>query len=62
MIDKILKGFRELLEKIYIEDDSNLYKKIFVKTLRAYALYEILDEQFKKNNFYVISERDVENG
>ena len=47
MFDTILKGFRKL-EKFYIEDEPNLYNKFFVKTLRAYALYEILDEQFKK--------------
>ena len=27
MFDKILKGFRKLLEKFYIEDDPNLYKQ-----------------------------------
>ena len=38
MFDKILKGFRKLLEKFYIEDDPNLYKQIFVKTLRGVCI------------------------
>jgi hypothetical protein len=31
MFDKILKGFRKLLEKLYIEDEAVLYKKSLSK-------------------------------
>ena len=41
MFDKMKQGFRKLLEKLYIEDEPDLYKKICVKSLRAYALYEV---------------------
>ena len=61
MFDNMKKGFRKLIDKLHIEDEPDLYKKFFVKSLRAHALYEVLEEQFKKNIFYIISERDVEN-
>ena len=31
MFDKILKGFRNLLEKLYIEDEADLYKTFSIK-------------------------------
>ena len=34
MFDKILKGFRKLLEKFYIEDEPNLYQKILCENIK----------------------------
>ena len=56
MFIKMKQGFRTIFDKLYIEDKPDLYKKFFVKSLRSYVLYDILEEQFKKNNFYAISE------
>ena len=37
MIVKMKQGFRKIFEKIYTEDKPELYKKIFLKSLRSYA-------------------------
>jgi hypothetical protein len=61
LLDKILKKFEELTDKFMNVDDADMYKRFFVKTLRSEALYDLIEEQFRKNNLFVITERDVEN-
>ena len=42
-------------------DDGDIYKRFFVKTLRSEALYDLIDDQFRSNNLFAITERDIEN-
>ena len=61
VMGKVLKKFEELTDKFMNVDDADMYKRLFVKTLRAHALYDLIEEQFRNNNLFVITERDVEN-
>jgi hypothetical protein len=61
IFQKMLKHFERLVDDLLTKNEARLYSKFLIKTLRTYALYEILDDQFKTNNLYVIAERDIEN-
>ena len=61
IFQKMLKNFERLVDDLLRVNMARLYCKFLIKTLRTYALYEILDDQFKANNLYVISEKDIEN-
>ena len=52
-MEKFVDKFRDV-------DDADMYKKLFAKTLRSYALYDLIDDQFRENNLYAISERDIQ--
>jgi len=61
MFEKLLDKFEELTEKFMNVDDADMYKRFFMKTLRSEALYDLIDDQFRNNNLFAITERDVEN-
>ena len=41
-------------------DDVDMYKRFFMKTLTSESLYDLIDIQFKNNNLFVITERDIQ--
>ena len=41
-------------------DDADMYKRFFMKTLRSEALYDLIDDQFRNNNLFAITERDIQ--
>ena len=60
LFDKMLEKFEELTDKFMNVDDGDIYKRFFVKTLRSEALYDLIDDQFRSNNLFAITERDIE--
>ena len=61
LFDKMLDKFEELTSKFMDVDDADMYKRFFMKSLRSEALYDLIDDQFKSNNLFVITERDIHN-
>ena len=57
---KIVKNFERLVDDFVRINEARLYRNVSIATLRTYALYEVLDDQFNDNDLYVISERDIE--
>jgi hypothetical protein len=60
LFDKMLEKFEELTDKFMNVDDGDMYRRFFVKTLRSEALYDLIEEQFRTNNLFAITERDIE--
>ena len=61
LFEQMLDKFENLTEKFIDVDDADMYKRFFMKTLRSEALYDLIDDQFRNNNLFAISERDVQN-
>ena len=51
---KMLDNFEKLIDKFMDVDDVDLYKRFCTKTLRSYALYDLIDDQFREMIYMLV--------